>query len=53
MKWKGKADSRGISKAVNLAEKEAERYGVEEEQRIRFSLSIGLCVTRPSQHEHH
>ena len=43
MKWKGKADSRGISKAVNLAEKEAERYGVEEEQRIRFSLSSCLC----------
>ena len=40
MKWKGKADSRGISKAVELAEKEAERYGVEEEQRIRFSLSL-------------
>jgi len=40
MKWKGKADSRGISKAVNLAEKEAERYGVEDEQRIRFSLSL-------------
>ncbi len=40
MKWKGKANSRGISKAVDLAEKEAERYGVEEEQRIRFSLSL-------------
>jgi len=40
MKWKGRLDSASISKAVTQAEKEAERYGIEEEQRIRFALSL-------------
>ncbi len=40
MKWKGTLDNASISRAVAQAESEAERYGIEEEQRIRFSLSL-------------
>ena len=40
MKWKGSLDNAGISKAVALAEQETEKNGVEEEQRIRFALSL-------------
>lgn len=40
MRWAIKVDTAGISRVVELAEKEAEKYGVEEEQRLRFTLSL-------------
>ena len=40
MKWKWKLDNDSIGKAVAQAEKEAEKAGVEGEQRLRFALSL-------------
>ena len=40
MKWKWKLDNDSIGKAVAQAEKEAEKVGVEGEQRLRFALSL-------------
>ena len=40
MKWKGSLDNDSISKAVAQAEKEAEKAGIEGEQRLRFTLSL-------------
>lgn len=40
MKWKGSLDNDSIGKAVAQAEKEAEKAGIEGEQRLRFTLSL-------------
>lgn len=40
MKWKGNLDNDSIGKAVAQAEKEAEKAGIEGEQRLRFTLSL-------------
>ena len=40
MKWKIKMGNADIGKAVAQAEQEIEKYGIEEEQRLRFSLSL-------------